>query len=109
MTGKEKCEFLHGIRKNIAELNDLEYTPTPCNHEVCLSGTCELCDHEAGVLLRQLKKREAAGMPIRIDTESIMLLETMAVTPTEEDDDEQILMGLPCPPLDGDIIPETDL
>ncbi len=48
-------------------------------------------------------------MPIRIDTESIKLLETMAVTPTEEDDDEQILMGLPCPPLDGDIIPETDL
>lgn len=104
MTGKEKCELLKTIRKNIADMNGIEYKPEPCTHEGDCPGFCPRCDQEAAYLMRELKKKEAAGSPIRIDTESIGDFETLASSPIEPE--EEILMGMPEPPeLDGDIRP----
>lgn len=106
MTGKEKCELLKAIRKNIAEMNDIEYYPEQCDHEGNCPGFCLCCDMEASYLLKELKKKEAAGSPIRIDTESLGDFETLVSTPVDENE-EEILMGIPVPPdLDGEIIPE---
>ena len=105
MTGKEKCELLKAIRKNIAEMNGIEYYPEQCDHEGNCPGFCPRCDQEASYLMRELKKKEAAGSPIRIDTESLAQFETLTSEPIEDDDDE-ILMGMPEPPmLDGIVRP----
>lgn len=106
MTGKEKCELLKAIRKNIAEMNGIEYFPEQCDHEGNCPGFCPRCDMEASYLMKELRKKEAAGSPIRIDTESLGVFETLVST-SIDDHEEEILMGLPAPPeLDGDIIPE---
>ena len=112
MTGKEKCELLKAIRKNIAEMNGIEYYPEQCGHEGNCPGFCPRCDMEASYLMKELRKKEAAGSPIRIDTESLAQFETLSSEPIEEDDDDCIVgdirtPGIIAPPedLDGDIMP----
>lgn len=105
MKGEEKCELLKAIRKNIAEMNGIEHYPEQCDHEGNCPGFCPRCDMEASYLMKELKKKEAAGSPIRIDTESLGDFNTLVSTPV--DNEEEILMRMPSSPeLDGDIIPE---
>ena len=78
MGGRDKCEFLRKIRVNIAMLNGLDYTPSECHHGGWCSGTCPACEKEADNLMRQLQRKEAAGCSIKIDVESIKVLEQMA-------------------------------
>jgi len=66
MNGKKKCELLRSIRKHIAELNGIAYTPTECHHEVCSTGTCPMCDAEAEHIMTELEKLEAEGKTILI-------------------------------------------
>ena len=112
MTGKEKCELLKAIRKNIAEMNGIEYYPEQCDHEGNCPGFCPRCDMEASYLMKELRKKEAAGSPIRIDTESLEQFETLSSEPIEEDDDDCMVGNIPTPgiiappeDLDGDIMP----
>lgn len=112
MTGKEKCELLKSIRKNIAEMNGIEYYPEQCNHEGNCPGFCPRCDMEASYLMKELRKKEAAGFPIRIDTESLAQFESLSSEHIEEDDEDCIVCdirtpGIIAPPedLDGDIMP----
>lgn len=112
MTGKEKCELLKSIRKNIAEMNGIEYYPEQCDHEGNCPGFCPRCDMEASYLMKELRKKEAAGFPIRIDTESLAQFESLSSEPIEEDDEDCIAgdirtPGIIAPPedLDGDIMP----
>ena len=99
MDGREKCEFLRKIRVNIAMLNGLDYTPSECHHGGWCSGTCPACEKETDNLMRQLQSKEAAGCSIKIDVESIKVLEQMARESEDIDDDEPVV-------LQGDIIPE---
>ena len=105
MTGKEKCELLKTIRKNIAEMNGIEYDPEPCHHEGECPGFCPRCDADAAYLMRELKRKEAAGSPIRIDTESIGDFETLASEPV--DDEEDVTLG-DIPETPGIIVPPED-
>ena len=75
MTGKEKCEFLKGIRKRMAEANGIPYEPRECNFEGGCSGTCPFCEKEAADLLAALKKKESKGEEIKRDEFSTLLLE----------------------------------
>ena len=95
MTGKEKCNLLKEIRKNIAELNGIKYEPRECNEDICNSGTCSLCEQEAEQLLSALREKEAAGSPIRIDVESIEGLGYLATEPFEYDGPDMPLAGVP--------------
>lgn len=87
MDGREKCEFLRKIRVNIAMLNGLDYTPSECHHGGWCSGTCPACEKEADNLMRQLQSKEAAGCSIKVDVESIKVLEQMARESEDIDDD----------------------
>ena len=94
MTGREKCELLKMIRKNIAEMNNIVYSPKTCDHKGDCSGYCNQCDAEAKYLMEKLKMKEAKGLPINIDTQCFSELETlMADSAEESDEDEHILMG----------------
>lgn len=106
MTGKEKCELLKAIRKNIAEMNGIEYYPEQCDHEGNCPGFCPRCDMEASYLMKELRKKEAAGSPIRIDTESLAQFETLTSEPIEEEDDDCIVGDIRTP---GIIAPPEEL
>lgn len=95
MTGKEKCEFLKVIRKNMAKENGISYEPLECHHEGDCKGFCPLCEKEAAELLAELKKKEDDGEQIQIDTEAIQALEQIADSSEEiEDEDENVeLLG----------------
>jgi hypothetical protein len=75
MKGKEKCEFLREIRKNMAEANGIPYEPRECNFEGECSGTCPFCEKEATDLLAALKEKESKGEEIKKDEFSTLLLE----------------------------------
>ena len=95
MKGKELCEFLKGIRKNIALYNGIDYTPHECNNTEDCSGTCPLCEQEAQMLLTELKKREEEGHCIITDDDAIHKIRKMNKQ-YEENEDGIIWAG--CPP-----------
>ncbi len=64
MTGKEKCEILKSIRVRLAELNNISYTPHPCNNIGDCKGTCSICDAESQWLFSSMKKLDKKGFPI---------------------------------------------
>lgn len=45
-SGKFKCEVLKSIRVHVAEYNKINYTPHECDHKVCATGCCPMCDKE---------------------------------------------------------------
>ncbi len=75
MKGKEKCEFLREIRKNMAEANGILYESRECNFEGDCSGTCPFCEKEAADLLSALKEKERQGIEIKRDELTTMLLD----------------------------------
>ena len=74
MKGKKKCEFLKGIRKRMAEANGIPYEPQECNHEEDCSGTCPYCEHEAAMILSELKRKKEEDI-FMTDTESVIIYE----------------------------------
>ena len=64
MTGKEKCAILKSIRVSLAEINNIPFTPHPCNSTGDCSGTCSVCDAESQWLLSTMKEMEKKGYPI---------------------------------------------
>jgi hypothetical protein len=64
--GKHICETLKGIRREIAEANEIDYSPTPCNHEGDCAGTCPACEREMRWLESQLRLRQSLGKAVTI-------------------------------------------
>lgn len=55
--GKQICELLKSIRKDIAESYSLDYTPAECGFEGECAGFCKKCDAEIIDLERQLNSK----------------------------------------------------
>ena len=66
-TGKEKCEMLKAIRKQIAERYNLEYTPSECTYEGDCPGTCPKCDAELRELQEQLERRGITDIDLSVE------------------------------------------
>ena len=64
--GKAKCKVLKGIRKKIAEANDISYNPRECHHKGDCAGTCPACEAEVRYLTDQLNLRRMAGKAVRV-------------------------------------------
>jgi hypothetical protein len=62
--GKKICETLKGIRRDIAEANEIDYQPTECTHEGDCAGTCPKCESETRWLEKQLRIRRALGKAV---------------------------------------------
>lgn len=75
--GTEICRTLKSIRKRIAEMNGIDYTPAVCPHEEeCVSGTCPACEEELRFLEKELEKKKRKGDFIAIDgvcTDTVLL------------------------------------
>ena len=94
MNGKEKCEMLRSIRMNIAQKYGIEYEPKECEHTVCSTGTCPLCDKEAKFILEELRKRKKAGELDRIDTQILGGMEYLSKEPTDEETENLVLIEI---------------
>ena len=51
--GKFKCEVLKSIRVHAAECNNIPYTPHDCEHKVCATGCCPMCDTELARITKE--------------------------------------------------------
>ena len=87
MKGKNKCEFLKGIRKRMAEANGIPYEPRECTFEGDCIGTCPYCEKEAAEILSKLK--EKGENIIKTDTETIATFEDKK----KISDDYEVYMG----------------
>lgn len=67
MTGKEKCNLLRQIRKEIAKANNIPYQPDDCDYpgNDC-PGTCPKCDAEIRALDTMLNRKAARGEKITV-------------------------------------------
>lgn len=71
--GKYICNTLKAIRSEIAAANEIDYTPTPCNHKGDCDGTCPACESEMRWIERQLRMRKALGKAVTIAGVSMAL------------------------------------
>lgn len=66
LTGKQKCEMLRTIRKEIAQRNGIEYLSADCTHQGDCLGTCPKCDAEVRFLEYELNRKAQKGETISI-------------------------------------------
>ena len=64
--GKHICETLKGIRREIAQANEIDYEPCECTHEGDCAGTCPKCESETRWLERQLLLRQRLGKAVKV-------------------------------------------
>ena len=115
--GKEICEFLKRIRKDVADKYGLEYTPEECQYQGECSGTCPKCEAEIKDLQRQLEARGIMDIKISdIKVELPEFEEEISITTKDGEEitrkphiyrgslarpnlplDTYVLQGLPCP------------
>ena len=96
--GKEKCEILKAIRAYVAEKYGLDYTPSECNHRGKCRGTCPKCDAELENIQRQLEKKGITD--ITNDTKLSKMVEEYLLKPTNDEEDSDMLVGVPDIPVD---------
>ena len=67
MKGKDICEEMKRIRKEIAKRNNIDYIPAECTHEGNCAVVCPTCEREAAYIMEELEKRAEAGLPVDWD------------------------------------------
>ncbi len=91
MNGKSKCKILKGIRKQIADENDIAFVTSECKYQGDCTGTCPKCEAELQYLESELRKRQNAGKAIAVaGIAATMLVAATACGPTSQ-------------PLNGDV------
>ncbi|MBO7609149.1 MAG: hypothetical protein J6S96_02965 [Muribaculaceae bacterium] len=78
--GKIICETLKGIRQEIAQANEIDYSPTQCRHEGDCAGTCPKCESEMRWLEGQLRLRKSLGKAVTIAGLSLSLASLSSCT-----------------------------
>ena len=76
MTGKEKCEMLREIRRQIAESNDIVYLSAECHHTGDCAGTCPLCDAEIRYLDDEINRKMENGERVTLSGISVNAFES---------------------------------
>ena len=71
MTGKEKCEILKSIRKQIAEANNIVYMEPECHHEGDCHGTCPKCDAQLRYLDAEINRKIAKDEQVTVSGISV--------------------------------------
>lgn len=64
--GKSVCNVLKGVRKAVADANDIKYEPAECGFEGECRGTCPACEAEVRYIERELKLRRLAGRAVTV-------------------------------------------
>lgn len=64
--GKQTCRILKEIRRQIAEVNDIEFITSECQYQGDCLGTCPKCEAEVRYLEQQLERKRIAGKAITV-------------------------------------------
>lgn len=86
MTGKEKCEMLRSIRRQIAEANGIVYMEAECGHEGDCLGTCPKCDAQIRYLDAELNRKIASGEKVTVSGLSVDAFEKILKNSTSTDE-----------------------
>lgn len=70
---KRICETLKQIRQQVANANNICYTPTPCTHKGDCTGTCPTCEEEVRYIEDELNARRLLGKAVVVAGLSIGL------------------------------------
>lgn len=62
--GKQTCNILREIRRQIAEANDIEFITSECRYKGDCRGTCPKCEAEVRYLEQQLRSRQLMGKAV---------------------------------------------
>lgn len=95
MQGKENCELLKKLRKQIADANGIEYEPAVCTYEGDCLGYCPKCDEELRYLEEQLRAKQRRGEAVSVTDleldrymrEKILFRNRIKVVECKEQDD----------------------
>ena len=79
MNNKEKCRYLKGIRKNLADKLGIDLHQKDCTFEGECSGTCPKCQQEEKTLNKALLKKSAA-----LAGAAVMTVSLVACTPRND-------------------------
>ncbi|MCR5138406.1 MAG: FHA domain-containing protein [Oscillospiraceae bacterium] len=66
MTGKEKCETLRKVRREIAEQNSIDLQIEDCLYQGDCLGTCPKCEEELRSLENAIEEREKNGFSAKL-------------------------------------------
>ena len=83
MTGKEKCEILKSIRRQIAEANNIVYMEPECHHEGDCLGTCPKCDAQIRYIDSEISRKVAYGEQITVSGISVEPFEKYVIQTTD--------------------------
>ena len=64
--GRNICNTLKAIRKQIADANGISYSPDECHFEGECKGTCPKCEQDVRDLEHELHLRQMAGEAIKV-------------------------------------------
>lgn len=64
--GRNICDTLKAIRKEIADANGIEYSPEECHFKGECRGTCPKCEQEVKDLEYELRLRQMAGTAFKV-------------------------------------------
>lgn len=64
--GRNICNTLKAIRKQIADANEIEYSPEECHFKGECKGTCPKCEQDVRDLEHELHLRQMAGKAIKV-------------------------------------------
>ena len=64
--GRNICNTLKAIRKQIADANGIDYSPEECHFKGECRGTCPKCEQDASDLEYELRLRAMAGKAIKV-------------------------------------------
>lgn len=64
--GRNICNTLKAIRKQIADANGISYSPEECHFKGECKGTCPKCEQDVRDLEHELYLRQMAGKAIKV-------------------------------------------
>ncbi len=66
MTGKEKCEFLKNVRREVARANGIEIEESVCGHKGECRGTCPKCEADLQNLTKEIDRKRSLGKRVAL-------------------------------------------
>ena len=87
MTGKDKCQNLKQIRRQIAEANGIPMEIPDCTYEGDCPGTCPRCEQELRLLKQALEAKRARGEVVVIPLTKVRAVK--AQIPLSDDEAEE--------------------
>ncbi len=64
--GRDICNTLKAIRKQIADANGIAYSPEECHFTGECKGTCPKCEQDVRDLEYELRRKQIAGKAIKV-------------------------------------------